>query len=233
MDIFMLMNSTLLALAGFGLVSLQPAQIAQAKDTLASVPALAGDLDPAVPELPSEDLPSEDLPSEDALAEDGSAVSPTANYSDDRMSIDYPVSWQIAVSPDDNVQILDGTKGSPDEVVTEIFVVDSPPGVLINANIDSFITEGSAVGPYGQVTIDDQEAFTIWLADRPVALSRAIATFIGYDDQTVLLFSSFTPENEAVEEHLLELHNSFKKVADAELEPESTPEDDSELEGVL
>ncbi len=145
------------------------------------------------------------------------------------MSIDYPVNWQIAVSPDGNVQILDGTQGSADEVVTEVFVVDSPPGALINANIDSFIEEGAAVGPYGQVTIDEQRAFTILLADRPQTLSRAIATFIDYEDQTVFLFSSFTPENEAVEDRLLALHGSFQKLA---AEPES-PETDSAESGAV
>lgn len=206
----MLTNSTVLALALFGVLSpAQPAQIAQADDVPAAAP------------IPSDES---DGPADSV---DASAILPTANYSDDRMSIDYPVSWQIAVNQDGNVQILDGMKGSSNEVVTEVFVVDSPPGVLINANIDSFIEEGAAVGPYGQVTIDEKRAFTIWLADRPQDLSRAIATFIGYDDQTVLLFSSFTPENEAVEEQLLELHSSFEKLTDAELNTEPALEEDS------
>lgn len=220
----MLMNSTLLALVWFGMSALQPTQIAQSQDA-----------PPVIAPIPTEDLGSIELeaPVEAMPTEEAPTVSQTANYSDEQISIDYPVSWQIVVGQDGDVQIIDGTKGSVDEVVTEIFIVDSSPSVLINANIDSFITEGSAVGPYGQVTIDDQQAFTIWLADRPMALSRAIATFIGYDNQTVLLFSKFTSENEAVEEQLLELHNSFKKVTEAELGLESTSEDDAELEGVL
>jgi hypothetical protein len=210
----MLTSSTVLALALLGMPSsVEPAplatqatnQIAQIIDTLIVEPS------------PSSDGPTDEVESVDIVE------SPTANYSDGQMSIDYPVNWQIAVSPDGNLQILDGTQGSADEVVTEVFVVDSPPGALINANIDSFIEEGAAVGPYGQVTIDEQRAFTILLADRPQTLSRAIATFIGYEDQTVFLFSSFTPENEAVEDRLLALHGSFQKLA-AELE---SPETDS------
>ncbi|WP_038015600.1 hypothetical protein [Synechococcus sp. PCC 7335] len=220
----MLIKSTLLVLAWFGTASLLNTRIAQAQDIPELAPGLAEDLG-ATDDTDNFDMPTEERPG------GGPAVLSTANYSDDQMSIDYPVSWQIMVNQAGNVQILDGTKGSADQVVTEIFVVDSPPGVLIDANIDSFITEGSAVGPYGQVTIDDRQAFTIWLADRPMALSRAIATFIGYEDQTVLLFSSFTPENEAVEEQLLELHNSFEKVTD--VESEANLEDDLDLEGVL
>lgn len=213
----MLIKSTLLALVWFGAVSSLTTQITEAQDTLGAASDLTEDLG-STDDTDELDIPAEKIPAE------GPGVSSTANYSDDQMSIDYPASWQIVVNQDGNIQILDGTEGSADQVVTEVFVVDSPPGALINANIDSFITEGSVVGPYGQVTIDDPEAFTIWLAERPMALSRAIATFIGYDDQTVLLFSSFMPENEAVEDRLLELHSSFKKVVDAEREPESTLE---------
>ena len=236
--VLMPMNSTLLALAWFGLVSpMLPIRIAQAEDIpiLSPMPAEdPGSADELLSPLPAEDSGSTDqgstdeleMPAGEFLEEANSPVAPTTNYSDERISVDYPVSWQIVAGQDNSVQILDGTQGSADEVVTEIFVIDSPPGVLINANIDSFITEGSVVGPYGQVMIDDQQAFTIWLAERPMALSRAIATFIGYDDQTVLLFSSFTPENEAVEERLLELHSSFKKVAEAELAPELSLENE-------
>ena len=208
----MLMNSTVLALALFGMASPTLPSRAQAEDA----PVVA--LDPADA--------LDDLGAADAEMEPGSeqlpVAVPMANYSDGQLSIDYPAAWQIAVNQDGGVQIVDGTKGSPDEVVTDIFVVDSPPGVLINANIDSFISEGSVVGSYGQVKIDDQQAFTIWLSERPRTLSRAIATFIGYDDQTVFLFSSFTPENEAVEVSLLALHNSFKKIADDNTRLQST-----------
>ncbi|MGB3788970.1 MAG: hypothetical protein WA949_13245 [Phormidesmis sp.] len=222
----MLTNSTLLALTLFGMAF--PAwstQVAQVEDTPMETPVSvddlgADDIEPADSEIDSEIGSGADFEEMPAAAK--------ANYSDGELSIDYPVSWQIVTDQNGNLQILDGTKGSPDNVVTEIFVVDSPPGVLINANIDSFISEGSAVGPYGQVTIDDQRAFTIWLADRPRTLSRAIATFIGYGDQTVMLFSSFTPENEAVEGSLLELHSSFKKVTDADTELESTEPDGTE-----
>ncbi len=237
----MLTNSTLLALALFGATSpVGPEQIAQVENVLVialtSVKDLeAGDLEPAA-ELEADDSEPVDSGMDfevdsGASSEADSATALTANYSDGELSIDYPASWQIMVNQDGNVQIHDGTKGSPDEVMTEIFVVDSSPGVLINANIDSFISEGSVVGPYGQVTIDDQRAFTIWLSDRPRTLSRAIATFIGYGDQTVMLFSSFTPENEAAESSLLELHSSFKKVTDANTELESTEPDSTEPDG--
>ncbi|MEM8503109.1 MAG: hypothetical protein AAF716_08155 [Cyanobacteria bacterium P01_D01_bin.1] len=223
----MLTSSTVLALALFGLPSfVQPTQIAQTSDRLIDAPP--------VDDAPLAPSSSDSSSSEPAAPADVPDVLPTANYSDGRVSIDYPISWLISVEPDGTVQILDGTKGSADEVITEIFVIDSPPGVLINANIDSFIEEGAAVGPYGQVTIDDQQAFTIWLADRPRTLSRAIATFIGYEDQTVLLFSSFRPENEIVEDRLIDLHSSFQKVADAasgdSLDPDSSLDPDGSLD---
>lgn len=225
----MLTSSTVLALAWFGLPSsVQPTQIAQTNDMPVDAPLVV----PLPSDSSSGQSPGEPADVPDAL--------PTANYSDGQVSIDYPVSWQISVELDGTVQILDGTKGSADEVITEIFVVDSSPGVLINANIDSFIEEGAAVGPYGQVTIDDQQAFTIWLADRPQTLSRAIATFIGYEDQTVLLFSSFRPENEIVEDRLIDLHSSFQKVAEAasddSLDSEDSPLDPDrplDLDGLL
>ncbi|MGB3570432.1 MAG: hypothetical protein WBA01_00225, partial [Phormidesmis sp.] len=177
----MLTNSTLLALGLFGMASpVEPTQMAQVEDTTVVDPVLVDDLEPGNPELGNLEPADSEIESE-ANSGEVPAKIPTANYSDGALSVDYPASWQIVVNQDSNVQILDGAKGGPDEVVTEIFVIDSPPGALINANIDSFISEGSAVGPYGQVTIDDQRAFTIWLSNRPRALSRAIATFIGYE----------------------------------------------------
>ncbi|MEM9149922.1 MAG: hypothetical protein AAGB19_05660 [Cyanobacteria bacterium P01_F01_bin.3] len=99
-------------------------------------------------------------------------------------------------------------------VDTRLYQVDAPPGPLVDANIDSFIEEGAAVGRYRSVTIDGQSALVIWLVDRPGDLSSAIATFIGYGDQTIFLFSRYSPENVDAESAILDIHGSFLNLAD-------------------
>ena len=106
-----------------------------------------------------------------------------------------------------------------------MFRVAAPPGPLVDANIDSFIEEGAAVSRYRSVDIDDRSALVIWLAERPNELTAAIATFVGYDDETVFLFSRYSPDNEGAEAEILAMHASLTNLADESAsEPESSPE---------
>ena len=138
----------------------------------------------------------------------------TANYSDGNISLDYPATWQINVDETGEVGIANMPESPSDLVDTRLYQVDAPPGPLVDANIDSFIEEGAAVGRYRSVTIDGQSALVIWLADRPGDLSSAIATFIGYGDQTIFLFSRYSPENVDAESAILDIHGSFLNLAD-------------------
>ncbi len=160
---------------------------------------------------------------------DGSDVgeAETANYSDGDISIDYPVTWEVEVDESGNVAIANMPTAPSDSVETQIFRVASPPGPLVDANIDSFIEEGSAVGRYRSVTIDDQSALVIWLSERPEELSSAIATFIDYGDNTIMLFSRYDPENTAAEDSILRLHTSFSNIS---LPAEATMPEDTVLE---
>ena len=159
----------------------------------------------------------------------------TANYSDGEISIDYPVSWQVSVSESGEVSIVETAPDvandgaalpapptEPQEILveTQVFRVAAPPGPLVDANIDSFIDEGAAVSRYTSVEIDDQDALVIWLADRPNELSSAIATFIGYGDETIFLFSRYSPDNESAENSILRLHSSFTNLRPNLMEPD-------------
>ncbi|MEM9945426.1 MAG: hypothetical protein AAF810_05110 [Cyanobacteria bacterium P01_D01_bin.36] len=170
----------------------------------------------AVDVLPAGELNDEpdDEPTEqadDSTAE--TADYETANYSDGKLSIDYPATWEVEVNEAGEIAIANIAQTPVDLVETTLYRVDAPPGPLVDANIDSFIAEGSAVSRYRSVTIDEQSALVMWLADRPGQLSSAIATFIGYGDETILLFSSYSPENATAEATILNLHGSFSNLA--------------------
>ncbi|MEL6878881.1 MAG: hypothetical protein AAFP09_00015 [Cyanobacteria bacterium J06607_10] len=149
----------------------------------------------------------------------------TANYSDGEMSLDYPATWQVEVNQEGIVAISSTSTASAEQVLTQVFRVASPPGPLVDANIDSFIEEGAAVSRYSSVTIDEQSALVMWLADRPTRLGSAIATFIGYGNETIFLFSQYSPESEGAEDSILQMHSSFSNLTTAE------GVDDSELPG--
>ncbi|MEL6938457.1 MAG: hypothetical protein AAFO84_04620 [Cyanobacteria bacterium J06598_1] len=149
----------------------------------------------------------------------------TANYSDGTLSIDYPATWEISVDEAGDLAIDNASDVLLDRVETQLFRVASPPGPLVNANIDSFIEEGAAVSRYSSVEIDEQSALVMWLADRPdEELSSAIATFIGYGDNTIMLFSRYAPENATAEDSILRLHSSFTKLSDTDLPESEMPE---------
>ena len=155
------------------------------------------------------------------------AAGETTNYSDEAMSVDFPADWTIEVTENGEVMIASVTTTQTDLVATQIARIAAPPGAVVDANIDSFIAEGSAVGQYRTVKIDGQTALVIWLSERPDSLSEAIATFIDYGDETVLLFSRYSPENSTAEEEVLQLHTSYSNLsADSDLSagPESEPE---------
>jgi len=145
-----------------------------------------------------------------------------ANYSDGKVSLDYPATWQVDVSEDGAFGIVNVPETPLDLVETNLYQVEAPPGPLVNANIDSFIEEGAAVSRYRSVTIDDQSALVIWLAERPGELSSAIATFIGYGDETIFLFSRYSPDNADAEQNILRLHGSFVNLS-ANLATDSEP----------
>ncbi|MGB7250160.1 MAG: hypothetical protein WBC73_14570 [Phormidesmis sp.] len=159
----------------------------------------------AQPEL---EQPSAVAPTEEAA----DAVAESANYSDDTMSIDFPATWEVEVV-DDGVLISNVPPVDDQRVATQVVRMAAPPGPVVDANIDSFIEEGSAVGRYRKVVIDGQEALVIWLSERPDDLPAAIATFIGYGDETIFLFSRYSPTNAGAEGDILRLHTSFTNLA--------------------
>jgi hypothetical protein len=171
--------------------------------------------EPAVPAATPTAAPTAAPTAEPLVEPDGG---PTTNYSDGAVSIDYPTDWTIEVA-DDSLKIANLPESETDLVSTQVFQIASPPGPLVDANIDSFIEEGAAVDLYRTVTIDGQSALVMWLSERPGTLSQAIATFIGYGDKTVLLFSQYSPENSEAEGNILRLHTSFSNLAAA---PEGT-----------
>jgi len=140
------------------------------------------------------------------------AAGETTRYSDDLMRVDFPTDWKIDVS-DEGLMIANVTTEEAQLVATQIARIAASPGAVVNANIDSFIDEGAAVGRYRAVTIDGQDALVIWLSERPGVLSDAIATFIGYGNETVLLFSRYSAENATAEESILQMHLSFANLA--------------------
>lgn len=188
-----------------------------------SVPAIAQTLT-----LPTESpaLPAElpDVSAPEPANEPGNLDADIANYSDEAISIDYPATWQIAVE-DDSVTITNLPETEADLVATQVFQIDAPPGPLVNANIDSFLEEGSTVGRYRTITVDGQSALVMWLSDRPDPLDRAIATFIGYGDETVFLFSRYAAANDAAEAEILRLHTSFSRLAAHSSAPDAAPTD--------
>ena len=171
----------------------------------------------AVPEMPSP--AAEPSASEEAELIQAPLVDPsspdieTATYTDEEISVDYPATWQIK-RLEDGLMISSVTTSPAELVATQIVRMAAPPGPVINANLDSFSEEGSAVTRYSRATIDGQDAFVVWLTDRPDEYGSAIATFIGYEDETVLMFSRYSPENSAAEDDILRLHSSFTDPTD-------------------
>jgi hypothetical protein len=161
--------------------------------------------EPAMPE--PEAAEPESLP--ESLVEPA-AVGETANYADAVMSVDYPTNWTVEVVDDTTVMIANVTTVETGLVATQVVQMAAPPGAVVNANIDSFIEEGSAVGRYRTVTIDGREALVMWLSQRPDTLTQAIATFIDYGDRTVLIFSRYSPDNETAETDVLRIHTSYR-----------------------
>ena len=132
----------------------------------------------------------------------------TATYTDEEISVDYPAAWEIE-QLEEGLMISSVTTSPAELVATQIVRMAAPPGPVINANLDSFSEEGSAVTRYSRATIDGQDAFVVWLTDRPDEFGSAIATFIGYENETILMFSRYSPENPTAEDDILRLHASF------------------------
>ncbi|MEO1393472.1 MAG: hypothetical protein AAFV90_11230 [Cyanobacteria bacterium J06634_5] len=146
-------------------------------------------------------------------------------YSEDGLSIDFPLDWTTEVAGE-SVMIANVTTVETELVATQVVRMAAPPGAVVQANIDSFIEEGSTVGRYQSTTIDDQDALMIWLSERPDdALTSAIATFVGYGDETILLFSRYAPTNETAEDDILRIHTSVRNLT---AETVSSPEADIE-----
>lgn len=159
------------------------------------------------PQALAENKPALVLPLPEPLVQPDETAE-VARYVDEAIAVDYPAAWKIQVV-DGTITIENVSETAENAITTQIFQIASPPGPVVNANIDSFIAEGSAVGRYRTVTLDGQNALVMWLSDRPNELPSAIATFIGYGNQTILLFSRYSPTNEGAEADILRLHSSF------------------------
>ena len=182
-----------------------------------------------------ESAPASDAPTDAAMpapeplvSPEASAAANTVTYADESMSVDYPVDWQVELKDDGSVAIVNVPEADADLVDTQIFRMAAAPGAVVNANLDSFRAEGSAVSRYSTVTVDGQDALTVWLSERPDDLGQAIATFIGYGEaETIFLFSRYSEANPAAEEDILLMHSSFANLATlptAEPGPTTEPE---------
>lgn len=154
----------------------------------------------------------------------------TVTYADEEISVNYPAAWRLE-RLDDGIAISSVATTPTELIATQVVRIAAPPGAVVNANVESFAEEGSAVARYSRATVDGQDAFIVWLADRPDELTSAVATFIGYGSETVLLFSRYAPENTTAEESILAIHASFTDPAKpANTAAESTPADVVEAE---
>ena len=151
----------------------------------------------------------------------------TTNYTDAKLSVDYPATWQLK-RLEDGIAISNIATTPAELVATQIVRMAAPPGAVVNANIESFTEEGSAVARYSRATIDNQDALVMWLSDRPDELGSAIATFIGYENETVLLFSRYAPTNTTAEADILQIHTSFTNPATANSATEAAPPADAD-----
>ncbi len=179
--------------------------------SILDLPAIAQSISVSQPPAVEQRNPALTLPAPEPLVQQDETAEVT-HYSDEAIALDYPAAWKIQVV-DGTVTIDNVPETAEDAVETQIFQIASPPGPVVNANIDSFVAEGSAVGRYRTVTLDGQDALVMWLSNRPNELPSAIATFIGYGNQTVLLFSRYSPTNEGAEAEILRLHSSFTNLA--------------------
>ena len=199
----------LLALAACGAIATGSpsvnAQPINAQPTIEEPPAADLDLEEDLGEV-------ESRPTEPNLLIPPAAEGTTTTYTDEEMSIDFPADWQVEMI-ENGLMIANVTTVESELVATQVVRMAAPPGPVVNANIDSFIDEGSAVGRYRTVDIDGQEALVMWLSERPDELTAAIATFIGYGNETILLFSRYAPDNETAEDDILRLHTSFTNLA--------------------
>ena len=156
------------------------------------------------------------------------AASDVTRYTNQTMAIDLPNAWTVE-DIENGVMVSNVTTVPSELVATQIVGIAAPPGAVVNANIDSFMAEGTTVGRYRTTTIDGQSALVMWLSDRPNELTSAIATFMGYGSQTVLLFSQYAPENETAEEKILQMHVSFANLAIQTAEAEPLEETEADI----
>ena len=151
----------------------------------------------------------------------------TKTYSDESMSFTYPSAWQVTREADGSVAIVSQTDTTDTLVETKIFRMAADPGAVVNANLDSFREEGAAVNRYRTVPVDGQDALVLWLSERPNELENAIATFIGYanNTETIFLFSRYSASNLEAEGKILYLHSSFANlaaIAEADIDPSAS-----------
>ena len=206
-----LLAATVVLASGFGVSAI--AQSDALSDTLELSDALESDA------LESDAL---EIDTSEDVSETSASID-TATYTDEKISVDYPATWQLK-KLEEGIAISSVAAAPTELIATQIVRMAAPPGAVVNANIESFTEEGSAVSRYSRATIDGKDALIIWLSDRPDELSSAIATFIGCEDETVLLFSRYDPENTAAEESILAIHTSFTDPTAPTAEAASSPD---------
>ena len=176
-----------------GVAIAQPVQIVPANPLPA--PRSSAPASPSLPEPLSEtELELETELEFETEAEMEPLISPaaegtTTQYSDEAMSINFPADWEVETI-ENGIMIANVTTDEAALIATQVVRMAAPPGPVVDANIDSFIEEGAAVGRYKTATIDDRSSLVIWLSERPGTLSSAIATFIDYGDETILLLAA-------------------------------------------
>ncbi|MEM6450089.1 MAG: hypothetical protein AAF703_07240 [Cyanobacteria bacterium P01_D01_bin.105] len=175
------------------------------------LPVSAGWAQPSPGLANSSERPAPERPAPERLVQPADADD-VIRYSDDTMAVSLPKAWEIK-EIENGIMVSNLTTTPAELVATQIVNIEAPPGAVVNANIDSFMEEGAIVGRYRTVMIDGQSALVMWLSNRPDELSNAIATFIGYGNQTVLLFSRYASDNETAEESILQMHTSFSNLA--------------------
>lgn len=137
----------------------------------------------------------------------------------DLFSIQLPAGWVVS-QPSETLPLIitnfplatPDRPVQPEDIRTEITWIEKPPSEVVPPVLQEIQAKGYSLADYGALTIDNTTALQLWLVELPEMPSKALMTYIGYENGTAVIVSRFDAATPAMEQQLMTVHGSFTRL---------------------
>lgn len=135
-----------------------------------------------------------------------------------QFSLMIPAGWTTEMVESEGYAVitsyLPGETIQPTDVRTEVSLVNEPPETYVDREINALVQQNYRIRNYGVAAVGGNQAFRLWIIDRPGDFTQQVITFVGEGNRTSKIISYYNEDSPEAIAILMEMHQSFEFISD-------------------